>query len=259
MKILVTGATGNLGKSLIPELIKKHQIAVIIKEDNVAENFSKKFPLIKVYKGDITDSKFLKKSILEYNPECILHAAAITNAEFCENNKEVAWKVNVNATKNLLDISLSNNPNIYFVYISTSGVFDCGGGGYDEDSIPNPQNYYCLTKLEGENAIKKSKNVCIIRTSFVSREKWPYKKAFIDRYGTYLFTTGVAKGIMDVIEKKPKGVIHLTGNKKISMFDLAKITTPEIEPTTLKEYKGPKLPRDMSLRSKRWKTYSLED
>ena len=90
----------------------------------------------------------------------------------------------------------------------------------------------------------------IIRTNFVGRKKWPYPKAFTDRFGTYLFSDQVAKEIKKVLEKNLKGIVHIAGDKKISMFELAKITTPNIQSMTIEEYTGPKLTMNMSLDSK---------
>jgi len=157
----------------------------------------------------------------------------------------------------LVEGLLKSNPLGKFVYISTACIFDGHSGMYTENSIPYPENFYSLTKLLGEYEIGKLKNSLIIRTNFVARKKWPYPKAFIDRFGTYLFSDQVAFGINDVIQNNLKGVVHIVGDKKISMFDLAKITTPEIQTITMQEYSGPKLTIDMSLDSKRWKKYSL--
>ena len=54
-----------------------------------------------------------------------------------------------------------------------------------------------------------------------------------------------------------EGIVHIVGDKKMSMFELAKLTTPDIQPITIKEYSGPKLTIDMSLDTERWKKYSL--
>jgi len=97
----------------------------------------------------------------------------------------------------------------------------------------------------------------IVRSNFVPREKWPYEKAFTDRYGTYLFAEEVAKGIKDVLDERLTGIVHIVGDKKISMFELARITTPDVQQTTLKEYHGPPLTRDMSLDTIRWKKYMI--
>ena len=129
---------------------------------------------------------------------------------------------------------------------------------YNETSIPSPKNFYSSTKLLGEYELKKLKRSLVIRTNFTGRKKWPYPKAFTDRFGTYLFSDQVAKGIKEVIEDNLDGIVHIVGEKRISMFELAKYTTNDIGPMTMDEYSGPDLTIDMSLDTKRWKKYDLE-
>ena len=90
------------------------------------------------------------------------------------------------------------------------------------------------------------------------RKPWPYEKAFTDRFGTYLFADQVANGINDIIKEKITGIVHIVGDKKISIFELAKMTTPQIEPMTIKDYSGPKLTMDMSLDSIRLRKYKID-
>ena len=54
------------------------------------------------------------------------------------------------------------------------------------------------------------------------------------------------------------GIIHLVGDKKISMFELAKMTNPNVLPMTMNDYEGPPLTIDMSLDTERWKKYVLK-
>ena len=151
-------------------------------------------------------------------------------------------------------------PDCYFVYISTACVFHGDKGDYVETDIPYPKNIYSLTKLLGEFVVKYSglKKWIVVRTNFVGRERWPYPKAFIDRYGTYLFSDEVASAIKSVINDNLTGIIHICGEKKISMYELAKITTPDIEPMTLDDYNGPPLTKDMSLRSIRLRPFKMK-
>mgnify|MGYP007094942592 FL=1 len=93
----------------------------------------------------------------------------------------------------------------------------------------------------------------------LEKKKWAYPKAFTDRFGTYLFANQVALGIRDVLYENLVGVTHIVGDRKISMFDLAKMTTPDIEPMIMDDYCGPNLTIDMSLSSEHWKKYSIED
>jgi dTDP-4-dehydrorhamnose reductase len=206
---------------------------------------------------DITNKESIENYLKNHDIDIIIHTAAITSVRLCEENKTLAWNTNVKGTKNLVDCVLKLNSKIKFVYVSTACVFDGNSGMYDEDDIPYPENFYALTKLLGESEISKLSNSVIVRTNFVSKKPWPYPAAFTDRFGTYLFASNVAIGIKEILENDLCGFVHIVGNKKISMYELAKITTPNVLPMKIDEYDGPSLTMDMSLDSKRWKKYSL--
>ena len=208
---------------------------------------------------DITNRKEVFDYIKNNDIDTIIHTAALTNVRSCEENKSLTWKTNVDGTKNLVDAILELNKNIYFIYVSTACVFDGHSGMYKESSIPYPENFYALTKLIAEHEVNKLSNYLIIRTNFVTKKKWPYPKAFTDRFGTYLFSEGVARGIKDVHDSHLQGIVHIVGDKKMSMFELAKITTPQVQPMTIKEYSGPRLTMDMSLDTEKWKKYTITE
>ena len=237
MVMLITGGTGSLGlelKKIFPESISpKHE------------------------ELDITNQENIKIFFKENNIDVVIHTAAITKVRECENNKSLAWNVNVEGTKNIIDEIISTKSNTHFVYVSTACVFDGHSCMYNENSIPYPENFYALTKLLGEFEVQKLPNSLIIRTNFVPNTPWPYEKAFTDRFGTYLFAEQVACGIYDLIKENVSGTIHVVGDKKMSVFELAKLTTPDIEPMTINDYAGPKLTMDMSLDTERWKKYKI--
>lgn len=240
MKVLITGGTGALGKSL-----KKF--------------FNNAFcPTHK--EMDITDAESVNKMILDYKPSTLIHAAALVNVRKCEENKEKAWLTNVEGTQNIVDALKKLNNNCYLIYMSTACVFAGKKEKYyTEEDVPAPKNYYALTKLCGEIIVRQYENTCIIRTNFVPKEQWRYPKAFIDRFGTYLFSDNVAKGISDVYKEKKKGVIHIVGDKRMSMYKLAELAgSKNIGKMTLTEYDGPPVTVDMSLSTKRWKKYKIE-
>jgi dTDP-4-dehydrorhamnose reductase len=238
-RVFITGGTGKLGRELVKifpsSLHPTHSELDII--DKTAVHI------------------FVKNNL----PDIVIHTAAITSIRRCEKERELAWKVNVGGTENLVEACLAYQPDCYFVYISTACVFHGDKGDYVETDLPYPKNFYSLTKLIGECVVKYSglKKWLIIRTNFVAREKWPYPKAFVDRYGTYLFSDEVALAIKSVIGNNLTGIVHVCGDKKISMYELAKITTPGVEPMTLAEYDGPPLTVDMSLRSVRIKPFKI--
>jgi len=237
VKILITGSLGALGS----ELKKKFPNALTPSHNEL----------------DITNKEkvidFFKKNKINI----VIHAAAITSVRKCEEEKELTWKTNVEGTKNLVDAIIQTNSNGKLIYLSTACVFEGNVGMYSESSIPYPENFYALTKLLGEQEVKKMLNYLIVRTNFTAKKKWPYPKAFSDRFGTYLFAEDVANGIKDVLNSDIKGIIHIVGDKRISMFELAKITTPEIKSMTINDYSGPRVTMDMSLDSERWKKYKI--
>lgn len=249
MKLLITGASGKLGKHL-----------------------AKLFPsaLRPTHKElDITDEKHVHAYIYNEQVDTVIHCAALTNIRVCEQSPELAYKVNVQGTVNIIaalaDRLLYNRMlnqlekrTPYLIYISTACVFSGAKGNYVETDLPYPKNYYGLTKLLAEHLVKYSglKHL-IVRTNFVEREKWPYPGAFVDRWGTYLFASDVASAIKSVIHQDLAGVVHICGEEKMSMFELAKITTPDIEPLTMKEYHGPPLTVDMSLSSVRLNPFKI--
>jgi len=238
MKSLITGGSGILGtelKKFFPDsLFPSHSELDITNHEMVFDYFSK--------------NEF----------DSIIHAAAMTSVRQCESEKKLSWDTNVVGTKNLVDATTEFRSNSKFIYLSTACVFDGHDGMYKESSIPSPENFYALTKLIGEQQIKNLKNYLIIRTNFVGKQKWMYDKAFTDRFGTYLFAENVASGIKEIFDTNIEGTIHIVGDRKLSMYDLAKITTASIQPMTIDEYQGPPLTMDMSLDTERWKKYTLK-
>ena len=239
MKVLITGGSGALGTSL--RAVFRGAFCPNRKE------------------MDITDAKAVDKVILDYEPDVAIHAAAMVSIRECEENKKEAWLTNVEGTQNIVNALKKLNKNCYLVYMSTACVFAGESKKYyTEEDVLDPKNYYSLTKLCGEMVVSQYDNTCIIRTNFVPKEQWKYPKAFIDRFGTYLFSDGVAKGISEVVEKKETGIIHIVGNKRMSMYDLALLAgSKNVGKLTLDVYKGPPVTVDMSLSTKRWKKYTI--
>jgi dTDP-4-dehydrorhamnose reductase len=238
MVVLITGSSGTLGKELvkkIPDVLKPTHSELDITNYQAILNY------------------FDKHSDIDY----VIHTAALTGIRECEINKISAMNVNVIGTRNIVDVIQETKKNIFLNYISTACVFDGHDEMYDEESIPYPENFYALTKLLGEYEVKKLEKNLIIRTNFVGKTQWPYPKAFEDRFGTYLFAEDVSEGIIDVYKEELQGIVHIVGNKKMSMLDLARITTPKIESMTIEDYTGPQLTRDMSLDTIVWKKYNI--
>jgi dTDP-4-dehydrorhamnose reductase len=232
-RILVTGGTGKLGKELqrvFPGAAAPTRTDLDLREVSQVADFMRVF-----------------------KPELILNAAALTGINQCEENRELAYATNVTGVENLVHAIWKNCPNAYLVHISTPCVFNGDRGTYSESDLPYPKNFYSLTKLLGEAVIRSSSlpRYLIVRTNFSARASWPYPKAFADRYGTYLFADDLAHALKRVVEEGREGVLHVCGAERLSMYELALITTPNVEPMYLREYRGPPLTVDMTLISER--------
>jgi dTDP-4-dehydrorhamnose reductase len=238
-RILITGGTGKLGR----ELLKLYPSAIQPAHKEL----------------DITNKQAVMKFVKLNSPNTIVHTAAIANVRQCEDNKALAWRTNVEGTQNLVEACLEHTPDSYFVYISTACVFHGDKGDYVEDDIPYPKNFYSLSKLLGESVVRNTKlnEWLIVRTNFVAREKWPHPRAFADRYGTYLFADDVAAAVKSILPRRITGVVHVCGEEKMSMLELARIVSPGVEPMTLADYSGPPLTVDMSLRSTRLRPFKI--
>jgi dTDP-4-dehydrorhamnose reductase len=228
--ILITGSTGRLGKWLKKEFYE----ALTPAHSEM----------------DITNRELVERYIGNHKPDTIIHLAAWVDVRGCEENKEKALKINVGGTESIVEAVIKHCPNCHFVYPSTACIFRGDRGDYTEEDIPYPINFYGLTKLISEYVVKRLNNYLIIRTDFVDRAKWRYEGAFVDRFSTCVFADTLARGIRKVIDENATGMLHLTGKRKISHFDLAKITTPDVKPIKLADA-GLPLPRDQSLRSVR--------
>jgi len=205
---------------------------------------------------DVTNSEQVAAFFEKHRPKKIIHLAAATNVREAEKNKQATFDVNVKGTENLVNAAQKFVPDAHFVYMSTACVFFGDRGNYSEEDIPQPKNYYSLTKLLGEYVAKRMPNHLIIRSNFVAREPWPFPKAFTDRFGTYLFADDLARGIKEVVEKEMTGLVHVVGDKKLSMYELAKLTGSEVGQMTLNEVDLP-LTKDMTLVSVRIRPYKI--
>lgn len=152
-KVLITGASGLLGRALVSEFSKNSW-------DVLGLAFSRaKDKLVKV---DLNNTEEVKKIIEKFKPHVIVHAAAERSPDKVEKEYEASRKLNVACSKNLAEVA--GKLDIAFLYISTDYVFDGCHPPYAETDKPNPLNQYGLSKLEGEQAVLEvNPDACVLR------------------------------------------------------------------------------------------------
>jgi dTDP-4-dehydrorhamnose reductase len=234
--MLITGASGRLGRTL------RQQFPDALTPSSSDLDILKKVDV----------ERYLKTE----RPATVIHAAALTDVAAAETDHQRCWNLNVQGTENLVACLHKCVADCHFVYISTACVFSGSEGNYSEDSIPAPRNFYGLTKLVGEYVARRMPSHLIVRTNFVDRSPWPFRRAFTDRFGTYLFANDVAWAIRNLIESGMQGLVHVAGDKRLSMHNLANMISPGIETMTMADTDLP-LTVDMSLRSVRIPSFQM--
>lgn len=197
---------------------------------------------------DITNRKKCLAAVKKYRPDIIVHCAAWTDVARAEKERRKCWEVNVLGTENMVRAAAGRR----FIYISTEYVFDGTKGNYVEDDIPNPVNFYSLTKLLGEEIVRQYKKTLVIRTAFKKNGPWPYEGAFIDQWMSADFASERAPDIVRAsLTNELVGVIHISGKRK-TIYELASKASPAVKKISVKDV-AVTLPRDTSLNSSKWK------
>jgi dTDP-4-dehydrorhamnose reductase len=231
MRLLITGGSGLLGSKIA-------RIATLNGYETHS-GYSKHLATKGIpIKFDICDRKTVSKVFERIKPEAVVHAAALTNVDKCEEDVELARKVNIDGTENILDSSERHNT--FLVYVSTDYVFSGEEGMYKETDKPKPINHYGLTKLEGEKRVKVSDiGWCIARTSVIygstpaagkenfalwvlnKLKKREPVKIITDQWVSPTLNTNLAKMILEIIERKLTGIYHLAGATPVNRHEFS--------------------------------------
>lgn len=238
MKILVTGANGLLGYKLIQLLSTQADIITVAtarkKNNDLREG-------VDFFELDITNHDQTIEVLSATKPDVVISAAAMTQVDQCETEREQCWMANVVGIENLVEGC--EKINCHLVHVSTDFIFDGSFGPLDETAIPNPVNFYGESKLAGEQVIQKSKlNWAILRTVLVfgitpdlSRSNivlWVKKNleegkiinVVNDQWRTPTLAEDLAMGCYLAASKKAIGIYHISGEELMTPFDIAQYT-----------------------------------
>ncbi len=189
-------------------------------------------------KLDICNKNMVEKAFEIIRPEVVVHAAALTNVDKCEENQELAQRVNIEGTRNIIEAS--ERYNAFLIYVSTDYVFSGEEGMYKEHDTPIPINFYGWTKLKGEILVALSSiEWCIVRPSVIygstpaagkvnfalwvlnKLEKGESMRIITDQWVSPTLNTNLAEMILEIMERKVTGIYHLAGATPINRYDFS--------------------------------------
>ncbi len=220
MRVLVTGAKGQLGTDLMNELKKRgiEGIGVDVEE------------------MDITDEAACRRVISQSKADAVIHCAAYTAVDAAEDNEELCRRINARGTRNVAQACTEADAKL--MYISTDYVFDGRGTRpWEPDDERHPLNVYGQTKYEGELAVEE-----LVEKYFTVRIAWVFGvagKNFIktmlrlgrergavnvvdDQVGSPTYTYDLARLLVDMIQTDKYGRYHATNEGLCSWYEFAK-------------------------------------
>ncbi|MDA3016719.1 MAG: dTDP-4-dehydrorhamnose reductase [Actinomycetota bacterium] len=217
MKVLITGAAGQLGTDLVLS----------------AQNCGHEVFATRHSDLDITNKTQVTEMIRAAEPEAIIHAAAWTAVDACESDPQKAMAVNRDGTANI--VSAARQVGARVIYISTDYVFDgTKPTPYIESDSPNPQSIYGASKLAGEQQLDVTTDQ-IVRISWACGEHGanmvktilrlaatsPTLTFVDDQIGSPTFASDAAPAIVDLAVSSRAGIWHVTNQGSTSWFGFA--------------------------------------
>ena len=262
--LLVTGASGFLGWNICQRAKSDWTIFGTI------YSHSANIPGVALVKIDLTKFNDLKKLFRETNPAAVIHTAALSDPNFCQENHGTSYRINTEAAINIA--GFCSGLEIPCLFISSDLVFDGLNPPYSEEDEPSPLNVYGEHKLMAEIGMKNQcASIVICRMPLMFGNAGPTGSSFlqpllrqmrsgmevnlfVDEFRTPLSGKNAVEGLMIALESLPD-VVHLGGLERISRYEFGKLVmdvfnfrNAKLNPCRQEEIKmaAPR-PRDVSL------------
>jgi dTDP-4-dehydrorhamnose reductase len=229
MRVLVTGAAGMLGSSLVPTLRRRDHTVLATDIRFIARNMKHL---------DVRDLEEMRQSARKFKPDMLFHLAAETDLEKCEADPDYAYRENFIGTQNACTVC--RELDIPLTYISTAGVFDGRkSSSYTEFDQPNPINVYGASKFQGERIVRQT-----LPAHFIVRAGWMIgggdrDKKFVakiiaqlekgaqrifavrDKSGTPTYAPAFSEVLEKIARFESYGTYHLACTGKATRYDVA--------------------------------------
>ncbi len=262
MKVLITGSTGLVGRTAYNFFNSKCETKGIARKGSDFE-------------ADITHSHELKEIFNTFKPNVLIHTAGITELKDAEQNKELTWKTNFEATASLAELCKAHSAKM--VFISSCYVFDGKKGTpySEEDRTSSESTIYAATKIAAENKIRETlENFVIIRTARIYGKpafaktglfakilrllpKGETFKLYNDDKTNPISANKIVEAIDKIVVGNKTGTFHIGGKTILSSFEygrmIARIWNLDEKQIVASESESDKLfrPKNMALSTKK--------
>jgi len=236
MKVLITGASGLLGRPLMKAFEGAEVLGLALSRAGGA-----------LKRVDITDRDAVDEAVRTFGPDVIVHSAAMRKPDICQNDQALTYRINVDATARIAESARACGA--WVLYLSTDYVFDGTAPPYDVDDAPNPLNVYAKSKLGGERALLDRMPHCAVlrvpilygpveelaesAVTVIAEQVLSKAQSTIDawavRYPTHVEDVAracllLARAWSDGSEEVRRGgVFHFSGDEPMTKSDMARV------------------------------------
>jgi dTDP-4-dehydrorhamnose reductase len=230
--ILITGAAGLLGSNLVLTLLDAGMEVV-----SAYHSHPLRPSVVRGFSLDLTDEREVRSKFESLPVRCVVHCAAATNVDWCEQHPAEAFRANVVASRCVAEAV--RRAGARMIYLSTDSVYCGDTGSHRETEVPDPANVYARTKLEGENVVLHSlgDSALILRVTLYgwnmqhkqSLSEWILTRlergetvpGFTDVSFSPISATSVARIIAELVQRGTSGIFNVGGGERCSKFDFA--------------------------------------
>lgn len=235
MKVLVTGSNGLLGQKIIKNYSNNSEFEIIA--TGRGENRIHSISGFKYIPIDITDRNNVLEVVKEEIPQVIIHTAAMTNVDQCEEDPVGCEELNIEAVKYIVEAAEAVNAHL--IHLSTDFIFDGEDGPYSEEDLPNPISHYGKSKLMAEVIVQKAQcKWSIVRTVLVIGVTEGMSRSNIvlwakgalsqgkeipvvdDQFRTPTLAEDLADGCMAIAQTGEEGVFNISGEEYLSILEI---------------------------------------
>lgn len=252
-RIIVTGAAGLIGQYVVksaPRWAPKWEVHALSRADL-----------------DLTDSTAVERAWRAIKPDAVIHCAAMSRTKDCEQQPELARRINVEATAHLARLS----KDIPFIFLSSGEVFDGAGSWYHESDRADPINIYGKNKLEAERDVLQNPGHTVVRIVLTAGMSRHENRSFVedmcravknggnvtlydDEFRCPLPAGVIARVMWELLDRKRPGLYHLGGRERLSRWEIGQALLPwypELKGRLLqgssRDHQGAPRPADLSL------------